>query len=71
VSAVRIFSTTYLLGLALILLTVLVIVLAAFGIETIGRHVPLVYPILASVILLSGSKFALNLALRREEKRNG
>ena len=70
-SALKFFGFTYFLGLAIFLLVILAIVLAVFGIETIGRSVPLVYPIAASVILIATSKVALGIILRRSEERHG
>ncbi len=70
-SALRFFGFTYFLGLAIFLLVVLVVVLAVFGVETIGRSLPLVYPIAASVILIAASKIALGVVVRWAEKSNG
>ena len=68
---VRLFSFTYFLGLAIFILVILAVLLAAFGIQTVGRSVPLVYPITVSVILIATSKLAIGLALRRAEKHHG
>jgi len=71
VSALKLLSATYLLGAAMLALALIVVVLALFGISTIGKSVDLGWPIFGGFLLMVGSKIAAAAVIRKAEKTNG
>ena len=67
--AAKFFIMTYLVGAVIFALTLLAILLAFAGVDTVGTRVDLAWPILGGFLLMMGSKSAAAFALRKAEKR--
>jgi hypothetical protein len=66
---VKLFTTTYVLGAIVFSAALLVIMLAAIGVNTLGKPVNLAIPIVAGFMLMVGSKLALRAVLSNAERR--
>ena len=63
--AFKFFMITYLTGLAVFVITVLVILLGLVGVETVGKRIDLAWPIIGAVVVIVVSKFGLASAVRK------
>ena len=70
-SAIKLFTATYLIGAGIFALALIVVVLAFAGVQTVGESIDLAWPIIGGFALMMISKFAAAAVLRKAEKTNG
>ncbi len=68
---IKVLMATYFLGAAVFAITLIVVVLAILGVQTVGKRIDLAWPIIGSFVLMMGSKYAAAFLLRKAEKTHG
>ena len=68
-SVFKFFTVTYFVGLAVFALTLLVVLLASAGVDTVGKRIDLAWPIIGSVVFIVVSKFGLAATVRKAGMR--
>ena len=68
-TAIKLFTATYLLGAAIFAFALIVIVLAFLGISTIANRLNLAWPVIGGFVLMMSSKYAAAAVLGKAEKK--